>query len=96
MRNFISGLFYSFLAGTMAVTIIVGVCWLFDFYPNNLYYVWGICYKNLAVSFLFHLLFGAKKWEQEDKDKITKLFKKLKQHIEKAQEQILTESKTFL
>ena len=34
--------------------------------------------------------------QQEDRDKITKLFKKLKKHIEKAQEQILTESKTFL
>lgn len=34
--------------------------------------------------------------EQEDRDKITKLFKKLKNHIEKAQEQILIESKTYL
>jgi len=34
--------------------------------------------------------------EQEDKDKITKLFKKLKKHIEKVQEQILIESKTYL
>lgn len=34
--------------------------------------------------------------EQEDRDKITRLFEKLKSHIEKAQEQILTESKTFL
>ena len=34
--------------------------------------------------------------EQEDRDKITKLFNKLKLHIEKAQEQIIYESKTFL
>lgn len=34
--------------------------------------------------------------EQEDRDKITKLFKKLTKHIEKAQKQILTESKTYL
>jgi len=34
--------------------------------------------------------------EQEDKDKIAKLFKKLKSHIEKAQDIILTESKTYL
>lgn len=34
--------------------------------------------------------------EQEDRDSITKLFKKLKNHIEKAQKQILTESKTYL
>ena len=34
--------------------------------------------------------------QQEDRDKITKLFKKLKNHIEKAQEQILIESKTYL
>lgn len=32
----------------------------------------------------------------DSKDKITKLFKKLKNYIEKAQEQILTESKKFL
>jgi len=32
----------------------------------------------------------------DSKDKITKLFKKLKKHIEIAQEQILTESKLFL
>lgn len=34
--------------------------------------------------------------EQEDRDKIAKLFKKLNRHIKKAQEQILTESKTYL
>jgi len=34
--------------------------------------------------------------EQEERDKITKLFKKLSKHMEKAQQQILTESKTYL
>ena len=34
--------------------------------------------------------------EQEDKDKIAKLFKKLKSHMERAQDIILTESKLFL
>lgn len=34
--------------------------------------------------------------EQEDKDKITKLFKKLKMHIKIAQQQILIDSKLFL
>lgn len=33
---------------------------------------------------------------QEDRDKVTKLFEKLKKHIEKAQTQIVTESKTYL
>lgn len=34
--------------------------------------------------------------EQEDKDKIANLFKKLKSHMEKAQDIILTESKSYL
>jgi len=34
--------------------------------------------------------------EQEDKDKIAKLFKKLKLHMEKAQDIILMESKNYL
>jgi hypothetical protein len=34
--------------------------------------------------------------DQEDKKKVEKLFKKLKKHIETAQQQILTESKAFL
>jgi hypothetical protein len=34
--------------------------------------------------------------EQEDRDKIAKLFKKLKLHIEKAQNIILTESRNYL
>jgi hypothetical protein len=34
--------------------------------------------------------------DQEDKKKVEKLFKKLRKHIETAQQQILTESKTFL
>jgi len=33
---------------------------------------------------------------REEKDKIAKLFEKLRKHIDKAQEQIINESKTYL
>ena len=59
MRNFITGGFLLLLVLTLIVTVIVGVAWLFDYKPNNLYFVWSILYKSLTVSFLFHLLFGA-------------------------------------
>ena len=58
MRNFITRVFAFLIVITMFITLIVGVSWLFDYKPNNLYFVWSICYKSLAVSFLFYLLFG--------------------------------------
>lgn len=61
MRNFITHLFDFLLPLTALVTLIVFTCWLFDFKPNNLYFVWSVCYKSLAVSFLFFILFGGNK-----------------------------------
>lgn len=61
MRNFITGIFALLLTLTGLFTLLVGVLWLFDFKPNNLYLVWEVCYKSLAVSFLFYLLFGEKR-----------------------------------
>ena len=45
----------------LLISIVVGVCWLFDSKPDNLYKVWeflGCCY---VVSLLFFLLFGGNK-----------------------------------
>jgi len=49
-----------FLVLTIFCTMIVGIAWVFDSAPNNLYTVWEFLGSCLAVSFLFHLLFGAK------------------------------------
>jgi len=61
MREFITVIFALLLVITFAVTTLVGVAWLFDFKPNNLYFIWSICYKSLAISFLFFILFGGNK-----------------------------------
>jgi hypothetical protein len=61
MRNFITGIFRLVLGVTILVTLLVGFLWLFEFKPNNLYLVWAICYKSLAVSLLFFILFGGEK-----------------------------------
>ena len=61
MRNFITVVFALLLSLTLVVTMLVGVAWLFDFKPNNLYLVWSVCYKSLTVSFLFFILFGGNK-----------------------------------
>jgi len=60
MRTFITHIFEFLLALTLFITCIVGLVWLFDYKPNNLYLVWRYCYNSLAVSFLFYLLFGEK------------------------------------
>lgn len=61
MRDFITVIFALLLVITFAVTTLVGVAWLFDFKPNNFYFIWSICYKSLGVSFLFFILFGGNK-----------------------------------
>jgi hypothetical protein len=58
MKDFITAIFALILSVTLVVTFIVGLAWLFDFKPKNLYLVWEICYSSLAVSFLLFLLFG--------------------------------------
>lgn len=45
---------------TLLTSFIVGIAWLFDSEPTNLYLVWKFLGSSLAVSFLFQLLFGAK------------------------------------
>jgi len=61
MRDLITAIFSLLLILTFWLTVIVGIAWLFDYKPDNLYFVWGVCYKSLIVSFLFYLLFGGNK-----------------------------------
>lgn len=61
MRDFITKTFWNFLAGTLFITLIVGIAWLFDSKPNNLYFVWHVGLKTTTVSFLFFILFGGNK-----------------------------------
>lgn len=62
MRNFITGIFVLLLVITILVTLLVGFLWLFNFTPSNLYLVWEVCYKSLAVSSLLYLIFGGRKY----------------------------------
>jgi hypothetical protein len=55
MRDFIRGIFIMLLTITGYITLLVGLLWLFDFKPNNLYLVWEVGYRSLAVSFLLYL-----------------------------------------
>jgi len=61
MRNYITGTFTFILILTSIITLLVGIAWLFDCKPNNLYLVWKYSYNSLTVSFLFYILFGGKK-----------------------------------
>lgn len=60
MRTIITKIFAMLLVLTLLTSFIVGIAWLFDSEPTNLYLVWKFLGSSLAVSFLFQLLFGAK------------------------------------
>lgn len=60
MKILITKVFGFILVMTLFVTMIVGISWLFDYKPNNLYMVWKFLYNSLLISFLFQLLFGEK------------------------------------
>lgn len=60
IRYRITQIFSMFLVLTVFCTMILGISWLFDSEPDNLYTVWKFLGSCLAVSFLFQLLFGVK------------------------------------
>lgn len=60
MKTRITQIFMTLVILTLFCSIIVGIAWLFDSKPNNLYIVWEFLGSCLAVSSLFQLLFGAK------------------------------------
>lgn len=60
IRLRITQIFAVFFTLTFFTTIIVGIAYLFDSEPKNLYRFWKFLGNCLVVSFLFQLLFGVK------------------------------------
>lgn len=58
MKHKITQLFVLLLVLWLFCSMIVGIAWLFDCEPKNLYFVWEKISIILSVSFLFNLLFG--------------------------------------
>lgn len=56
----ITQIFLIILTITIFCSLIVGIAWLFNSQPANLYYVWKKLGFLLALAFVFQLLFGAK------------------------------------
>jgi hypothetical protein len=61
MRNFITNTFRFIVSAWILSSLILGIAWLFDSQPENLKWVWMRLANLTAISFLFHLLFGANK-----------------------------------
>lgn len=61
MKNFINKVFTLLSFIVVILSIIVGIAWLFDCKPHNLYYALGISCDCIIVSFLFFILFGGNK-----------------------------------
>lgn len=60
MKFIITRIFLLSLVLTLICTFIVGIAWMFDYKPNNLYLIWKFLGSCLVVSALFQILFGAK------------------------------------
>jgi hypothetical protein len=58
IRFRITQVFMIILVLTIFCSMIVGICWLFDSKPINLYIVWRFLIGCLTGSFLVQLLFG--------------------------------------
>jgi len=61
MRNSITGVFYVVVIAWVLCSLVVGVAWLVDSQPNNLYWVWMRLCNATAITFLLYLLFGGRK-----------------------------------
>jgi len=60
IRYRITQIFAMLLVITLFTTIIVGIAWLFNAQPENLYKIWKFLGGCLAIAFVFQLLFGVK------------------------------------
>jgi len=60
MRVYITGIFNIAVILWILCSILVGIAWLFDSQPENLYWVWMKLCNIVAITFLFYLLFGGK------------------------------------
>jgi hypothetical protein len=61
MRDLITTIFALLFISTFWITVAVGIAWLFDYYPNNLYNLWEVSYKSFAISLLLLIFFGGNK-----------------------------------
>jgi len=61
MRQFTTIIFIIMFIATFWTTLGLGITWLFNYYPKNLYNFWLVCCKVFAVSLLFYILFGGRK-----------------------------------
>lgn len=56
----VTQIFMVILMLALFCTMIVGIAWLFDKKPENLYTVWKYLGGATLIAFLIQLLFGAK------------------------------------
>ena len=61
MNKLINTAFEILITLSLLVTIVVGIAWLFDSKPDNLYSVWKFLGNCLIISLLFFILFGGRK-----------------------------------
>jgi len=61
MRTFITEVFYGVTSLWILCSLIIGIAWLFDSTPNNLYWVWIKLCNTVIIAFLFFILFGKKR-----------------------------------
>ena len=60
MRTYITGIFNISVLLWILCSIVISIAWLFDSQPDNLQWVWMKLCNIVAITFLFHLLFGGK------------------------------------
>lgn len=60
MRNFINSVLDTVSTITVILFILIGISWLFDYEPKNLWTMFKYSCNVTAVSFVFYLLFGGK------------------------------------
>lgn len=61
MRKFITGVFHGTVVVWLIFSLIIGVTWLCNLQPNNIYWIWIILCSATGVTFLLYLLFGENK-----------------------------------
>ena len=60
MSKLINTVFEILITLSILITIVVGIAWLFDSKPDNLYSFWKFLGGCLVISLLFIILFGEK------------------------------------
>lgn len=61
MNKLVNTAFEIIITFFLLISIVVGIAWLFDSKPDNLYSVWEFLGYCFVVSLLFFILFGGNK-----------------------------------